>query len=516
MIDSKVSQLMLQPMSTGEVLPPSNDEKTMDESYKAARFTDSRYFAQSSLLEYLFIFTAMLSQLLALSATTCVMPILQILQHDFGVNRDTSTWYLASIGLGLGTLILPSGSIGDKYGLKVTILAGYAWTFVWSLLCGFSYYVNSNFFICCRTFQGCGLAVAVPNVIGVVGRIYRPDTLRKNMVLALVGYAAPLGAWFGTIFTGIIGTETPRWDWAFYAYAIFCFIALIFSWVSIPYIEPSSKRGMDWIGSAIGVAALTLFNFAWNQAPIAGWSNPYIIILLIVGLILVPSFVVYEIRFAKHPLLEPAVLENANLMLTLACIFLGWGSYGIKLFQFFKLVMIFRGYTPVAAGASNTSIVVAGGIASMSCAIIMKKKSSGRHVLLFSMLSFLASDLILATCPVDEAYWRSTFGFWIIATFGMDWSFPGATIILSDTLPSQLQGLSGSLVSTALNYGISIFLGIAGTVTHQLSLQTDHSNSELRAWRGTMYFSIGVSSLSCLTAFLLWILLYWSEIKKRS
>jgi hypothetical protein len=46
----------------------------------------------------------------------------------------------------------------------------------------------------------------------------------------------------------------------------------------------------------------------------------------------------------------------------------------------------------------------------------------------------------------------------------MDMSFPAATIILSNHMPREHQGLAASLVNTMVNYSISIALGIAGTV----------------------------------------------------
>ena len=41
-------------------------------------------------------------------------------------------------------------------------------------------------------------------------------------------------------------------------------------------------------------------------------------------------------------------------------------------------------------------------------------------------------------------------------------SYPAATIILSDRLPSEHQGLAASLVNMVANYSVSITLGIAG------------------------------------------------------
>lgn len=43
-------------------------------------------------------------------------------------------------------------------------------------------------------------------------------------------------------------------------------------------------------------------------------------------------------------------------------------------------------------------------------------------------------------------------------------SFPAGTVILSNHMPREHQGLAASLVNTMVNYSISIALGIAGTV----------------------------------------------------
>jgi hypothetical protein len=51
----------------------------------------------------------------------------------------------------------------------------------------------------------------------------------------------------------------------------------------------------------------------------------------------------------------------------------------------------------------------------------------------------------------------------------MDMSFPAATIILSNEMPREHQGLAASLVNTMVNYSISIALGIAGTVEVQVN-----------------------------------------------
>lgn len=483
----------------------------MTDVERLPRFTDPSYFASHPWLEYGFIASAMMSQLVVQSASTNALPLLSILQNSFDTSQDASPWFMASVGLGIGTLILPSGSIGDKYGLKESIVGGYAWSLIWTLLSGISYYVNSDFFIVCRTFQGCGLAFVVPNMMGALGRVYTPRTPRKNMIFSFVGLCAPFGGAMGTLFSGIVGTKTDRWDWAYYALTIFIAAILILAIVAVPHVPPHSTNKVDWIGSILGVTALTLFNFAWNQAPVAGWDSPYIIVLLIVGFLLFPVFIYWELTYAQQPLLPPEVLHSSQLLLALLCMFAAWGSFGIKIYSFVTFLGRFRGYIPVAQGAAVTPAIPAGACAALICGLLISHGFPIRLILLFATLAFLGSDIIIATLKVDEMFWRSSFGVFILAPFGMDWSFPAASILMSDTLPPNLQGLAGSLVNTAINYGISLWLGIGGNVEKQLSLR---GKSDLEAWRGQMYFSIGSSSLAVATATILLLMPYIKRFKR--
>lgn len=78
-------------------------------------------------------------------------------------------------------------------------------------------------------------------------------------------------------------------------------------------------------------------------------------------------------------------------------------------------------------------------------------------------------------------------------------SFPAATIILSEALPKEHQGLAASLVNTVINYSISIGLGIAGTVQSQISPGTTEQEI-LKGCRSAFYVGIGLSGLGVLVA----------------
>ena len=77
----------------------------------------------------------------------------------------------------------------------------------------------------------------------------------------------------------------------------------------------------------------------------------------------------------------------------------------------------------------------------------------------------------------------------------MDMSFPAATVILSNAMPKEHQGLAASLVNTMVNYSISIGLGIAGTVEANVISHNGTEADTVYGIRCAWYVSLGLSGL---------------------
>ena len=223
-------------------------------SITTAKWQKDDYFKNSA-QEYLFIFSCMMSLLLNQAATpqTLTTTIMNILSESFKSEEGNQTWLMASFPLVSGSFILISGRIGDIYGLKKCLIGGYVVLVIWSIISGLTAYSHSDtFFIVSRAFQGLGVAFILPNVIGIVGNIYIPETFRKNIVISMIGACAPLGAAFGSTFAGLIGYEDPsQWPWVFYAFGITSAIKLAISIYSIPNTTQQIFTASPWIGLAL-------------------------------------------------------------------------------------------------------------------------------------------------------------------------------------------------------------------------------------------------------------------------
>lgn len=66
-------------------------------------------------------------------------------------------------------------------------------------------------------------------------------------------------------------------------------------------------------------------------------------------------------------------------------------------------------------------------------------------------------------------------------------SFPAATLILSNAVAKEHQGIAASLVNTVVNYSISLALGFAGTVEANVNNGGYTMEEKLKGYRGAWY-----------------------------
>lgn len=76
-------------------------------------------------------------------------------------------------------------------------------------------------------------------------------------------------------------------------------------------------------------------------------------------------------------------------------------------------------------------------------------------------------------------------------------SFPSGTILLSNSMPREQQGMAASVVNTVVNYSISLSLGIAGTVESNVN---GGGSDILRGYHGALYLGMGLSGCGLVLA----------------
>jgi MFS family permease len=203
------------------------------------------------------------------------------------------------------------------------------------------------------------------------------------------------------------------------------------------------------------------------------------------------------------------------LLVSLTCCFeqeLDSHVAGIWAYYLWQFLEIFQGDSPLLASAKLVPLIISGALAAI-CTGMLLSRIRPAWIMVISMVCFLVGNILVATCPIDQTYWAQIFVCTIIIPWGMDMSFPAGTIILSNSVSKEHQGIAASLVNTVVNYSISIGLGFAGTVEVHQNNGGKTTNDKLLGLRSAYYMSIGLAGLGVVLSTMYLAKGYWKDRK---
>ncbi|GAW22269.1 hypothetical protein ANO14919_118050 [Xylariales sp. No.14919] len=508
----------------GTIASGSSDfEKRSEPDQRAYLFLQKPMSVVHELAFFAVVSTANFTPHSGFHQTLC---ILQLIAADLGAAQPAQlVWLMSGYGLTVGTLILLAGRLGDIYGYKRLFLIGNLWFALSSLLAGFTIFIpiqtstyrHSRYaiFLLARLLQGIGPALMIPNGVALLGATYVPGP-RKAMLFAIFGAMAPASAIISPAITSLFALLW--WPYAFWAFAVVLVGVAFAGLYVIP--DPLSREErseenigigqnhqgflnlcaeLDALGALTGISGLVFISVALNQGSLAGWQNIYVSVILVVGILLCAAFVLVEKR-ARKPLV-PLDALSMGIGFVLAAVGCGWGCFGIYIFYIWKFYEVLRGASPLLATAWHSPIFVSGIAAALTTGFIIHRVGPA-VVMALALLSFTVGITLIATAPISQSYWLQTFFCNVIITWGMDLSFPAATLMLSDLVALEHQGIAASLVTTVINYSGSLALGVAGAVELHANGGKRTTEDILRGYRGAWYLGIGLGATGFLISLL--------------
>lgn len=391
--------------------------------------------------ETLMVFTICMSQLLTQAGLAQSIAPLHIIGSTFSVSTAQMTWFPASYSLTVGTFILFSGTLGDKYGHKRIFTIGWLWFALWSLVVGFSGFSGwSILFDTARAMQGIGPALLLPNALAILGQYYPPGA-KKEMMFSLFGATAPGGFVLGAAFSSLLA-QYVWWPWGYWILAIVCILLALLARLSLPpdHVVLASapqqsftkwSQVAPYLSIICGLVGMILINIAWNQAPIQGWATPYICVLLACGVGLILLFTLLHLHQVRQTGSSGGF--NTEVTVTLICVGLGWASFGIWIYYLWQIFQILRNASPLLSTAWFSPVALSGLTAALVTGQIIGRLYPA-FIMMIAMAAFCIGSILAATMPFHQTYWTQTFISILIMPWGMVRRRPYRTSTLLMTL----------------------------------------------------------------------------------
>ncbi len=365
-------------------------------------------------------------------------------------------WIIDAYLLVFAVLLLPSGTLGDRYGRRRALIAGLT---VFGAASAVAMAVSSaSALIAARGLIGLGAALVMPATLSTITGTYPPAERTKAVGVwaAVAGGSAILGL----LCTGVL-LEWFSWRAAFAVNVILAIVAIAGAIRYVPESSQPDAPAVDLGGVLLSTAGLVALVFSIIEAPDVGWASARTLAGLAAGLAALAGFVGYELR-QRHPLLDPRLFRDRRLAagsLSILIQFLAFFGFTFVSLQYLQGV---RGYSPLVAAIavlplSATMMPTARVTATLAA------RFGARAVCVAGLLLAGAGLAILSFVGTDTPYLLLLGGL-VPLGVGMGAAMTPATAAITEALPQQKQGVGSALNDLSREVGGALGTAVIGSI----------------------------------------------------
>lgn len=152
--------------------------------------------------------------------------------------------------------------------------------------------------------------MTVPSAIGIISSYF--TGVDRTRGLSIYAASGTVGFCTGLIFGGFL-TSSLGWRYIFYLIVIITGSIGILGMIVLPrdHTDEKTRPKMDYLGACLSTAGLILLQFVLSSGGVYGWGQPFIIGLLVLSIVLLVGFVLFE-KFISNPLMPLSLWKIHN------------------------------------------------------------------------------------------------------------------------------------------------------------------------------------------------------------
>jgi len=245
--------------------------------------------------------------------STIVSVAIPSMMKGLGAGINEVLWVTSAYLLAYAVPLLITGRLGDRFGPKALYQTGLVLFTLSSLWCGFS--GDITMLIVARVFQGLGASMMTPQTMTVITRTFPAN--RRGTAMGMWGAVAGVATLVGPILGGVL-IDSLGWEWIFFINVPIGVVGLGLALRLVPHL-PTHAHRFDWVGVVLSAGGLFCLvfgiqegqNYDWGTiaGPISVW------LLIIVGIVLLAAFVVWQAYGRSEPLVPLGLFRDRNFSL---------------------------------------------------------------------------------------------------------------------------------------------------------------------------------------------------------
>jgi EmrB/QacA subfamily drug resistance transporter len=364
----------------------------------------------------------------------------------------TLVWVILAYMVASTVLLLPAGRLADQLGRRRLYVIGMALFTLASLGAGFA--DSGTSLILWRILQGIGGAFVFANSGALVTDAFPRRQLGlamgTNVMVAAVGLVVGpvLGGW-------LVGFG---WAWVFWFNVPLGVLGTVWSALILRELARRDHRGgYDIAGNVLALAGLTGLVLALSDAGLDGWSAPMVVVGLIAAGVLLPLFVLVELR-APAPMLDLSLFRIRIYWAASAAAFLNGLARFALMFLFVFYFQGPQGDDPITAGIKLIPLA-AGMLVAAPVAGWWADRHGSRALAVGGMLLCAAGLAGMTTLEVTSPFWQSALWLGVVGVGSGAFNSPNTSAMMA-AVPPWRRGIASGTRTMLQNTGAVISIAL--------------------------------------------------------
>ena len=409
--------------------------------------------------------------------TNIVAVTLPSIARDLGAGFADIEWVVSAYMLAFAALLLPAGSLADRFGRKKMLLCGLVLFMLASVGCGAA--PDILWLDIARAVKGVGAALLLTSALATIGHVFH-DEAERAKAWAFWGACMGVAMTAAPTVGGLIA-ELAGWRWIFYLNVP---VGAVLLWSVLRTVGESrnehSARLDPW-GSLFFSASLLCLMWGLIEANRIGWDNPLTFTRLMGGAALLALFVLAE-RVQRRPMVDLQLFRYPRFIGALLGMFAYAGCAQVMMTLLPFYLQNGLGFSAIMSGL---------GMLPFAITMLLCPRLGPRLARHLSPAAMMALGLSLVGAGNLLCAWATSLGGYPAFAMAIAVTGAGAGLLNGDTqkhimacVPRERTGMASGLSTTMRFSSIMLAIGVYGALlaSHTLGALTASLNRAAPAW----------------------------------
>jgi EmrB/QacA subfamily drug resistance transporter len=376
----------------------------------------------------------------------------------FKATASQLQWVVDAYTLIFASLLITTGTIGDRYGRKRSLIIGLALFGCGSL--GAALSTSIIMLICFRAFLGLAGALVMPSTLSILIDVFK-DGKERARAIAFWSSIFSIGAGIGPLIGGFL-INSYHWSSVFYLNLPIVTIGIIGGVLLTPESSDPATPKPDLPGVLLSIIGLISLVYGMIRAGESGWTSAPVLLTFGIAAIFLTAFIWWE-NHSTNPMLPLVFFKNmsftgANAGLTISAFAMMGSIYFFS--QFFQSV---QGYSPIMAAICQLPMSITVFVATMGSVRVNRKMGTKFTMSMGLLLSGCGLFLFSQIAAIDAPYFLVLVAL-ILLGWGIGFTMSPATSSIMNSLPPNRAGIGSAMNDTTRQLGGALGIAVLGSL----------------------------------------------------